>query len=150
MDPRPQCVIVYCDTFLWSLRMLRCNRSQELYTQCVCFRVAVVSWLDAGVCLSHIIPNMQMHLLCEICCTNPIVRSPISHNAPFCDRNVHMCAHLLQNGALWDINALWDFLRQIFGNYLKAQWWTSQKWNKTQTANVYHVAILPKYGTLIT
>ena len=26
----------------------------------------------------------------------------ISHNAPFCNRNVHMCAHL-QNGALWDI-----------------------------------------------
>ena len=28
-----------------------------------------------------------------------------SHNAPFCDRNVHMCALsvLLQNDALWDI-----------------------------------------------
>ena len=29
--------------------------------------------------------------------------SPISHNAPFCNRNVHMCTFLLQNGALWDI-----------------------------------------------
>ena len=25
----------------------------------------------------------------------------ISHNAPFCNRNVHMCTFLLQNGALW-------------------------------------------------
>ena len=25
------------------------------------------------------------------------------HDAPFCNKNVHMCAHLLQNGALWDI-----------------------------------------------
>ena len=28
---------------------------------------------------------------------------PIFHNAPFCNRNVHMCTFLLQNGALWDI-----------------------------------------------
>ena len=32
--------------------------------------------------------------------TNPTL---ISHNAPFCNRNVHVCAFLLQNGALWDI-----------------------------------------------
>ena len=27
--------------------------------------------------------------------------SQISHNAPFCNRNVHTCTFLLQNGALW-------------------------------------------------
>ena len=37
----------------------------------------------------------------------PQCTSSISHNAPFCNRNVHMCAHflctfLLQNGALCD------------------------------------------------
>ena len=31
----------------------------------------------------------------------PQCTSPISHNAPFCNRNV--CPHLLQSGALWDI-----------------------------------------------
>ena len=29
--------------------------------------------------------------------------SHISHNAPFCNRNVHMCTFLLQKGALWDM-----------------------------------------------
>ena len=28
---------------------------------------------------------------------------PISHNAPFCNRNVHVCTFLLQNSALWYI-----------------------------------------------
>ena len=28
---------------------------------------------------------------------------PISHNVPFCNRNVHVCTFLLQNSALWDI-----------------------------------------------
>ena len=27
----------------------------------------------------------------------------ISHNAPFCNRNVHMCEHFCYSGALWDI-----------------------------------------------
>ena len=33
----------------------------------------------------------------------PKCTRPISHNAPFCNRNVHMCTFLLQNGALGDI-----------------------------------------------
>ena len=33
----------------------------------------------------------------------PQCTSPMSHNAPFCNRNVHVCTFLLQNGALWDI-----------------------------------------------
>ena len=35
--------------------------------------------------------------------TNPIMHQFTSHNASSCDRNVHTRAHLLQNGALWDI-----------------------------------------------
>ena len=27
----------------------------------------------------------------------------VSHNASFCNRNVHVCTFLLQNGALWDM-----------------------------------------------
>ena len=42
-----------------------------------------------------------------------IVMWPPSHNAPFCNRNVHMCTFLLQNGALWDIClmhcGIWDW-----------------------------------------
>ena len=33
----------------------------------------------------------------------PQCTSPISHNAPFYSRNVHMCAHSVPNGTLWDI-----------------------------------------------
>ena len=34
----------------------------------------------------------------------PQCTSPISHNAPFYNRNVHTCAHFCyKNGALWDI-----------------------------------------------
>ena len=33
----------------------------------------------------------------------PHCTSPTSRNAPFCNRNVHMCTFLLQNGALCDI-----------------------------------------------
>ena len=36
----------------------------------------------------------------------PQCNSPISHNAPFCNRNVHVCTFLLQNGALWDIHLM--------------------------------------------
>ena len=32
----------------------------------------------------------------------PPCASPISKNAPFCNRNVHVCTFLLQNVALWD------------------------------------------------
>ena len=32
----------------------------------------------------------------------PCIRQ-ISHNAPFCNRNVHTCTFLLQIGALWDV-----------------------------------------------
>ena len=50
----------------------------------------------------------QLHPTDTVACNRPISQIPkcicaISHNATFCDRNVHMCAHLLQNGALWDI-----------------------------------------------
>ena len=30
----------------------------------------------------------------------------ISHNAPLCNRNVHTCTFLLQNGALWDMGLM--------------------------------------------
>ena len=37
----------------------------------------------------------------------------MSHNAPFCNRNVHTCTFLLQNDALWDMGLLhcgiWDW-----------------------------------------
>ena len=46
--------------------------------------------------------------LYEACMNRPVAQipqcaSPIFHNAPLCNRNVHMCTFLLQNGALWDI-----------------------------------------------
>ena len=31
----------------------------------------------------------------------------ISHNAPLCNRNVHTCTFLLQNGALWDMGLVY-------------------------------------------
>ena len=39
---------------------------------------------------------------------SPVAQSPhctslISHNAPLCNRNVHVCTFLLQSGALWEI-----------------------------------------------
>ena len=42
----------------------------------------------------------------------PLVQIPqciclISHNAPFCNKNVNVYTFLLQNGALWDIG-LWE------------------------------------------
>ena len=33
----------------------------------------------------------------------PQCTSPLPHHAPYCDRNVHVCTFLSQNGALWDI-----------------------------------------------
>ena len=40
-------------------------------------------------------------------------KSATLHKEPFCNRNVHTCTFLLQNGALWDVHisangALWD------------------------------------------
>ena len=45
----------------------------------------------------------------------PQYNSSMSHNAPFCNRNVHVCTFLLQNEALWD---LWDYSIALLGNGL--------------------------------
>ena len=44
----------------------------------------------------------------------PQCTSLISHNAPFCNRNLHVCAFLLQNGALWDM-CLMHFVVCVMG-----------------------------------
>ena len=61
--------------------------------------------------IPHGITEKQKHgRVCE--CTRAILNrpiaqiphcSPISHNPPLCNRNVHVCTFLLQNGALWYI-----------------------------------------------
>ena len=45
-------------------------------------------------------------LLSRPAAQTPQCITPISHNAPFCNRNVHVCTFLLQNGALWDISVM--------------------------------------------
>ena len=44
-------------------------------------------------------PKRPISLIPECTC-------PISHNATLCNRNVHMCTFLLQNGALWDMGLM--------------------------------------------
>ena len=46
--------------------------------------------------LQHVLTKPNMDLLQRS-------SSPITHIAPFCIRNVHVCIFLLQNGELWDI-----------------------------------------------
>ena len=49
--------------------------------------------------------------------TNPIMHQKKSHNAPFCNRDVHTCAFLLQNGALWDMGLAHCGIWQCWPNY---------------------------------
>ena len=51
----------------------------------------LTTWQRTGI----VAPNRPVAQIPQ--CTNPI-----SHNVPLCNRNVHVCTFLLQNGALWD------------------------------------------------
>ena len=57
----------------------------------------------------HVNENLSLSTLSTVrAVTRPISRIPqsirkISHNAPFCNRNVHTCTFLLQQGAFWDM-----------------------------------------------
>ena len=76
------------------------------------------SWKDMWKChlqnVSHFVQACKNHYLPSILSVvssynRPVAQIPqcttaISHNAPFCNRNVHVCAHFCyKNGALWDI-----------------------------------------------
>ena len=71
----------------------------------------------------------------------------ISHHAPFCNRNVHTCTFLLQNGALWDMGLLhcgiWatGLLRSCLPIWmmLSDQW--EYIWNNLQTKHIWHCIV---------
>ena len=70
----------------------------------------------------------------------PQCTSPISHNAPFCNRNVHVCTFLLQNDALWDICLMHCHI--IIINYFTAL--SSQFVGKCQPFNPWKLWLLLK------
>ena len=56
----------------------------------------------------------------------PQCTSHVSHTVPLSNRNMHICARLLQNGALWDIHpkhcVVVGFLRWIYRNVRHHVW----------------------------
>ena len=52
--------------------------------------------------LECVLASLPIHLNNSIS-QIPLCIRQISHNAPLCNRNVHVCTFLLQKGALWDM-----------------------------------------------
>ena len=75
----------------------------------------------------------------------PQCTSPISHNAPFCNRKVHVCTFLLQNDALWDICLIHCHI--IIINYFTAL--SSQFVGKCQPLNPWKLLLkTQKYNSM--
>ena len=88
----------------------------NLLVSCHCFQDMPNRSHDSLKTESHHDANFVLTAVNQHCrlsywqwCTNrpiaqfPQCTSPLSHNAPFCNRNVHVCTFLLQKGAFWDI-----------------------------------------------
>ena len=92
------------------------------------------------VCFIHPYSSGLLHWHSDwINANRPIPQIPqcirhVSHNAPLCNRNVHVCTFLLQRGSMWDMGqvhcGVWDWC--IVGLWI----WSIDLWHKSHNAPV--------------
>ena len=67
----------------------------------------------------------------------PQCTSPICHNAPLGNRNVHVCIFLLQSGALWDICQIHCGICEMS----LLQWVSMKHWNQAKYLRLVYLKI---------
>ena len=123
------------------------NNVYQWHIKCVCLNYFRKPTRNMCVIFSYFFQYWDSARTCTSCKINkpvaqiPQCTSPISHNAPFYNRNVHICAHfcykIIHSGlsdALWD---LWDWSIAWFQKTLWRQW----LWHESNNA----VVVFPSY-----
>ena len=78
------------------------NAAVRISSHCFNWEQFSIRWGDGLVPIDNTLHYCMIHRWLNGLVKIPQCTSPISHNAPFCNRNVHVCTFLFQNGALWD------------------------------------------------